>query len=143
MLYFNIMHVPIASTITLLMELFIAMIIFYIVYNGYFKNVFSKKMTFFAIAYETVFNVGYMVYRTFAAPSISNLNASWKIVAMLHGILSLIILVAVIAFFLRASMEYAKNVNSFKEHHFQTKLFLFSWIVSLLSGIALYLKVYF
>jgi hypothetical protein len=137
------MYIPVASTITLVMELIIAAIIFHIIYNGYVKNIFSKKVTFFAIAYETIFNVGYMIYRTVAAPSTSNLSVALKIVAALHGILSLIILIAVFFFFLRANKEYVKNVNSFKVHHIQTKLFLFSWIVSLLSGIFLYLKINF
>ncbi|MEI7891140.1 MAG: hypothetical protein WCI36_04205 [bacterium] len=137
------MQIPIASTVTLVMELFIATLIFYIVYGGYAKNVFSKKLTFFAIAYETVFNVGYMIYRTVAAPSTVNLGSGLKIVAAMHGMLSLVMLVVVILFFLRATREYAKGINSFRVHHIQAKVFLVCWIVSLLSGIFLYLKVYF
>ncbi|MDD5397263.1 MAG: hypothetical protein PHW24_04380 [Candidatus Moranbacteria bacterium] len=137
------MQIPVASTITLIMELFIGALIFFIIQQGYVKNVFSKRLAFFAIGYEIIFNVGYMVYRTIGAPSVSNLSPALKITAALHGVLSLVMLFVIIAFFVRANREYGERVNSFVFHKIQTWLFMFFWSLSLLSGIFLYLKVYF
>lgn len=137
------MQIPIASTITLIMELIIGCLIFHIVYSGYIKNVFSKKLAFFAVAYEIVFNVGYMLYRTFAHPTVSGLSGAMKLVGAVHGILSLIMLFVVVGFFVRAGKEYGKNINYFAKHKIKTWLFLIFWTISLLSGIFLYVKVYY
>ncbi|NTW22449.1 hypothetical protein HGA34_02795 [Candidatus Falkowbacteria bacterium] len=136
------MQIPIASTITLIMELIIGFLIYFIVFQGYKNNKFSSKLAFFAISYEIVFNVGYMVYRTVVKPSTAQLGGALKGVAAAHGILSLIMLIAVVALFLKASKEYAKNTNYFAAHRMQTCLFVLLWSISLLSGIFLYAKVY-
>jgi hypothetical protein len=125
------------------MELIIGFLIFFLIYQGYVKNSFSKKLATFAISYEVVFNVGYMIYRSTVAPSTSGLSTAMKGVAASHGILSLIMLFVIIGFFLRAKKEYAQNMNSFLEHRLQTLLFCLFWSASLLSGIFLYVKVYF
>ena len=137
------MYIPLASTITLVMEVFIGFLIFYIIIQGYKNNHFSQKITFFAIGYEVIFNVGYMIYRTIAEPSATHLNNALKIFAMMHGILSLIMLIAVIMFFMRASREYSQKINSFFAHKFQTIIFCILWTISLVSGIFLYIKIYF
>jgi predicted membrane protein len=136
------MQIPVASTITLVMELFIGSLIFSIIYDGYVKNIFSKNLAIFAIGYEIVFNVGYMIYRTIF-PSTSQLTVALKIVAASHGVLSLIMLFVIVGFFLRAKKEYSQNINSFAVHKFQTILFSVFWMASLISGIFLYVRVNF
>jgi len=131
------MPIPIASTITLIMELIIASIIFFIIFKGFAKNIFLKKLSYFAIGYEIIFNVSYMLYRTIASQPSTQLSNSLKIFAALHGSLSLIILVAVIWLFLKAGKAYAKNINYFKVHKIQTFLFILCWVISILSGIFL------
>jgi hypothetical protein len=137
------MQIPLASNITLVMEIIIASIIFFLVFKGYKENIFFKKLAYFAVGYEIVFNVGYMIYRSVSIPSASNLSTGMRAVAAAHGILSLLMLFAVVFFFLRAAKEYAKGLNSFVFHKVQTFLFLAFWVISLLSGIFLYVKTYF
>lgn len=132
----------VSSTITLTMELVIGGIILFIIFQGWRRNYFYKKLAFFAIGYEIFFNVGYMIYRVAAAPSIVNLEKITKTVGMMHGILSLVLLLVVIAFLLRAGREYVKGINSFAKHNVQTTIFIISWMVSLLSGIYLYVQMY-
>ena len=136
------MHAPFVSTITLIMELFIGFLIFLIIFQGWKNNCFSKKLTFFTIGYEIIFNVGYMIYRSISVPSTAHLSSAMKIFAMMHGILSIIMLFVVVAFFLRAMREYGENINSFVMHRSQTILFLFFWLVSLLSGVYIYVTLY-
>ena len=137
------MNAFVVSTITLIMELIIGSLIFWIIYRGYTKNDFSKKIVSFAIFYEAIFNVGYMIYRTVAAPSTSYLSDMMKKIAMMHGIMSLIMLVWIVIFFLRAYKEYGRGINSFFVHKIQTFLFILFWSISLLSGIFLYINIYF
>jgi hypothetical protein len=137
------MPAPIASTITLIMELFIASLIFYIVYKSYVKNIFSEKLAMLAIGYEVIFNVGYMLYRTLAHKETYVLSSQMKLIAALHGILSLLMLLAVIVIFLMARKNYRQGRNYFLENKIITIAFVFFWIVSLVSGLFLYLRVYF
>ena len=137
------MSIPIASTVTLVMEMIVGALIYLILYRGYVRNIFPSKLAFFAIGYEIVFNVGYMLYRTISVPSTAHLSPTLKMVAALHGILSLIMLIVVVVFFLRATKGYAQKINYFAVHKVKTFLFVFFWTISLLSGIFLYFKVYF
>ncbi len=137
------MNAFVVSTITLIMELIIGTLIFWIIYRGYTKSDFSKNITFFAIFYEVIFNVGYMIYRSVAVPSVIHLSDMMKKIAMTHGILSLVMLVCVVIYFLRAYKEYGQGINSFFIHKIQTLLFILFWSISLLSGIFLYINIYF
>ena len=137
------MHAPLASTITLIMELFVASLIFFVVYFGYARNIFAKKLALFAMVYEIFFNVGYMLYRSLVHSKTYVLNPALKIVAMLHGVLSLAMLGAVVIFFMLAWKNYAKGIDYFLAHRMATIIFIFFWVVSLVSGLFLYLEVYF
>ena len=137
------MRVPTISVITLGMEIIIGCLIFSIVYFGYFKNIFSKNLSLFVVGYEIIFNVGYMIYRTILPKTNLILSPLMKIVAAFHGALSLVMLFVVVFVFLRANREYTNNINSFALHKNQTRLFVIFWLVSLLSGMFLFLGVYF
>jgi hypothetical protein len=135
------MHAPLQSNITLVAELFIAVVIFSIIYRAYFGNVFMKKLALFAIVYETIFNIGYMVLRSVTKAQYV-FSPSMKVVGALHGILSLVILIAVIILFVKASRADKRGENYFKMHPVVTILFSLGWIVSLLSGVWLYWAAY-
>ena len=131
------------STLTLAMEILIGVVIFYVIYRGYKENNFPEKLAMFAVAYEIVFNVGYMVYRAVWKPQIFGLTQALKITAALHGILSLIMLIAVVVFFLLARKNYRKDINYFRKYKITTFLFISFWLISLFSGGYLYFKIYF
>ena len=136
------MQAPIQSTITLIVEIVIAVIIFFIIYRAYVQNVFMRRLAFFAIAYETIFNIGYMVFRSMH-PSSGILTTSMKMVGAMHGILSLVIFIAVIVIFLKANKANKMGENYFKKHFVVTFLFILGWIISLLSGSWLYWASYY
>ena len=131
------------STLTLVMEIIVAALIFFIIFNGSVRNIFFKKLSYFVIGYEIVFNVGYMLFRTLASQPNMHLSSLLKIVAALHGALSLLMLLAVIILFIKADKEYSKRVNYFAVHSSQTFIFIGFWVISILSGVFLYIKAYF
>ena len=130
------------SSFILVAEFFVLMLIGHIVYSGYHKGWLSSKLLFFTLAYEIVFNVGYMVIRT-ANPSSAGGSESVKLLGMFHGIFSLLMFVVAVAFFILAYRQYKKGINYFKEHKTATILFCACWIIALFSGVALYLLIYF
>lgn len=137
------MNPPLFSTITLVMELFVITLIFWIVYRGYAKNRFIPNLALFAVVYEILFNVGYMLYRTLAHPAQYALTPFLKTLAASHGILSLVMMHALMLFFFKAARGYRQGVNYFAAWPKMTLLFLALWCLSLLSGLLLYIRVYF
>src|SRR6185436_7876907 len=97
------MHAPLYSSITLLAELGISAIIYYTLYKGYTHNKFPTFLAGFALLYETIFNISYMVSRVPAHAKA--LHVDYPIIialAIVHGVLSLIMFIALIIFFIIA-----------------------------------------
>lgn len=134
---------PLLSTITLIAELFIFGAISYIFYKGYEGRLFPFGLAYFAIAYEVVFNISYMVYRSVGLKQVSALSENLRELGMVHGILSLIVFIALVIFLSLAIKNYEKGINYFKVHSSLTFLLLAFWVISLSSGILLYIKTYF
>ena len=62
--------------------------------------------------------------------------------AIVHGILSLLMFIALIVFFVFAWRKYRKNENYFKNHKYLTYTFLFFWTFSIVSGVLFYFVEY-
>jgi hypothetical protein len=137
------MHPPLISTMTLVAELFIFGSISYVFYKGYEGRIFPFGLAYFAIAYEVVFNIGYMAYRSVGLKQTSALSEKLRRLGMAHGILSLIVFIALVIFLALAIKNYKKGMNYFKVHSSLTFLLLAFWVISLSSGILLYIKAYF
>jgi len=136
-------HPPLFSTLTLIAELFIFGAILYVFFKGYEGQVFPFGLAYFTIAYEVIFNIGYMVYRSVGLKQASALSENLKKLGMVHGILSLIVFIALVIFLVLAIKNYEKGINYFKVHSSLTFLLLAFWVISLSSGIFLYIKTYF
>lgn len=131
------------STITLISELFISAIIYYTLYSGYKHNKFPSKPAGFALLYEAVFNISYMVSRVPSHVNASHVESAFTIVlAATHGILSLIMFIALIVFFIFAWKGYKKGENFFQKHKILTLIFTLFWTISILSGILFYIDIY-
>ena len=136
---------PLFSTFTLITELFVTATIFYVFYSGYKRNIFPAKAAFFALAYETLFNISYMVYRSVQESAEHEEEAEMTAeiaLAIFHGTLSLIMFISLIAFLVLAWRNYREGINYFKEHTTLTVTFLFLWSLSILSGITFYIIEY-
>ena len=134
------MNAPLFSTFSLITELLVSTAIFYIFYKGYKHNVYSTKLAAVTILYELIFNISYMAKRTPTATSATSSPATP--LAIVHGILSLIMFVSLIVFFIVAWNKYKKGQNFFKDHKILTIVFLFFWTVSVLSGATFYILRY-
>lgn len=139
------MEAPLFSTFTLLTELCVTATIVYVFYSGYKHNRFPAKPAFFAIAYETLFNISYMVYRSLEHSSEhkDESEAGFEVLlAIFHGVLSLAMFISLIVFLLIAWKKYKAGINFFFAHKVLTGLFLFLWSLSILSGIGYYVIEY-
>jgi hypothetical protein len=137
------MHAPLISTITLLTEVIISTIIYFTLYQGYTQGKFPTKLAFFALIYETLFNITYMFSRVPGHTKVAKIEAPYVVgLAIIHGILSLIMFVALVIFFIAAWRNYKKEVNYFKAHKILTWTFLFFWTFSIVSGILFYFVEY-
>ncbi len=137
------MHGPLFSTITLFTELIVTFIVFYTIFKGYRHNKFPTVPAFFALAYETFFNISYMFSRVPAHAKAAKATSPLLIIlAIVHGVLSLIMFVALIVFFILAWRSYKKEKNYFLEHKRITFTFLFFWTFSIVSGVLFYLLEY-
>jgi len=132
------MVIPLYSTFALATELILTGIVIHIFYSGYAKNIFPYRLAIGAVAYEVLFNISYMVYRvTTHVPSTA--ESGFEIgLAIFHGTLSLIMFVALIAYFALAFKNYKSGINCFKEHKVLTIVFIVFWLLSVLSGALFY-----
>jgi membrane-bound metal-dependent hydrolase YbcI (DUF457 family) len=134
-------HAPLFSTVTLVAELFVSAIVYYTFYRGYKDDKFPEKLAIGAIVYEALFDIGYMVHRV---PAQENKLNKPLVIALgaTHGILSLLMFLGLILFFVFAIKNYRKGVNYFKVHKKLTFVFLFFWTLSIISGVSLYFVAY-
>lgn len=135
------MNAPILSTFTLFTELLITVAVIYIFYKSIKTSMFPAKLAFITLAYEILFNISYMVYSSVKRESVEMTREfTWKTgVAIFHGIVSLIMFIALVIFMLVAYRAYKQNRNFFRENLTLSYIFLFFWFVAIISGIVMYL----
>lgn len=137
------MHGPFFSTLTLFTELIVSSVVYSTLYSGYRNNKFLTIPAFAALIYETIFNISYMASRVPTHVSSAEATPGYLIaLAAVHGILSLVMFVALIIFFITAWRNYKKGINYFKDHKRLTILFLIFWTFSIASGITFYFLEY-
>jgi len=137
------MHAPLYSTITLFAELIVSAVIYYALFQGYKKNKFPTVPVALALFYEVAFNISYMVSQVHNRVQAAKVESlALILLAITHGILSLIMFLALIVFFVLAYLTYRKGDNYFVSHKILTFTFLFFWTFSILSGILLYIFSY-
>lgn len=137
---------PLFSTFTLFTEVIITCLIFYIFYAAYKYNIFHKKIVFFTLAYEILFNISYMSYRalTHEQEVGPHVHTPFHIgVAVFHGVFSILMFVLLIIFFVIAWRKYNKGINFFKEHKVLTWGFIILWMAAISSGLLFYYLAYF
>ena len=134
------MNAPLFSNISLITEFFVSAAIFYIFYKGYKHGVFFTKLATVTLLYELLFNISYMAQRS--SGSTNKAMSPAVMLAIVHGVLSLLMFALLIVFFIVAWMRYRKGENFFKNHPFLTWTFLFFWTVSVVSGFAFYVMKY-
>ncbi len=130
------------STITLVAEFIVSGIIFYALWSGWTRNRFPGRLVAAALSYEVLFNISYMIFRTMQDRGDSFLPPAVVALAAFHGILSLLMFLALLAFFFAAWKNYRAGINFFKTHPGLTLTFGCFWTLSVLSGALLYVLTY-
>ena len=135
---------PLLSTITLIAEVLISCIVLYIFYSGYVKNRLPYRWVVFALTYEVLFNITYMVYSALnhVRQSVDTDTALQTGLAIFHGTLSLIMFIALVVFLAVAWRRYKRGENYFRKHGHLTLIFIAFWLLAVCSGIVLYIAAY-
>lgn len=137
------MHAPLYSSITLIAELFVSAAIYYSLYKGYKHNRFPVKLAAAALLYEIVFNISYMAMQAPEHAKAAHVESPFLIgLAIVHGVLSLVMFITLVIFFILAFKNYRKGVNYFQKHKIFTIIFTCFWTFSIISGILFYIVEY-
>ncbi len=135
--------IPWFSAFSAITELFVTAAILYVLYMAVFRDEFKGGILAVALAYEVIFNISYMTSRLFTHGDTSH-HANWMVALLAgHGILSLIMFLGLVAL---GGVAYVKHRregrNIFAEHAALTGLFVGLWMVSILSGEAIFFLEY-
>lgn len=137
------MHIPLISLITLATELVVTACVYTIVWRAWRTGHFMSRFAFAVLAYEFLFNVSYMFSReVVGARGAPKLDPYLTILAIFHGVFSLLMFILLVTFFIAAWQKYRTGENFFLVHKRLTVTFLTAWTISILSGISLFLQLY-
>ena len=136
------MQAPIQSILTLASELAVTAAVMTVIWRAWRRGYFMRWLAGAAITYEIVFNVSYMLSRETMESRSAIYNPYTTGLAIFHGTFSLLMFVALIAFFLVAAARYKRGENYFASHKNLTVAFIIFWSVSIASGIALFASLY-
>jgi hypothetical protein len=136
------MEGPFWSQLTLFTELGITACVYFIIWRGYARNQFMSSFAFGVLLYELLFNVSNMSSRELHSLATPALSPYLTALAIYHGIFSLVMFIALVAFFIAGWRGYGAGVNFFALHVRLTVSFLIAWTISILSGVALFVSLY-
>ncbi len=125
------------STFSAIAEIFVTLGVLTIVYQNYKQRPFNGRLALGLILFEFFVNMLYMISRMDHHSTTE--NPTWfKLLAAVHGSLSLLVFISFAVYAALAYSDSKRGIFFFKEHPTQTKLFVFFWMVSVISGEALY-----
>lgn len=125
------------STFTAIAELFVTAGVLTIVYQNFKGRGFNSKLALGIVLFEFFVNMLYMISRM-DHHSTANHPTWFIILAAAHGSLSLIVFIMFAVYAALAHADIKKGKYFFKDHPIQTKVFVALWMVSILSGEAMY-----
>lgn len=138
------MDAPLSSTLILLAEVVVSVFVYGLIWYGYARGIFFRWVAYGVLFYEIIFNISYMLSRLLGqvGPSLGVTPPLATALAIFHGTFSIIMFLALIAFFVFASRGYARGDNFFRMHRALTITFATAWGIAVLSGILFYFVLY-
>jgi len=139
------MDIPFWSIFTLCTELLVTASVVYVIRKAYTTGIFARTLAFGVLAYEIIFNISYMVSRELGEKAEAGEHVesgAVTLLAIFHGVFSLIMFVTLLAFFIFAARAYGRGENFFQLHKCGTITFIIAWSVSILSGIMFFTMLY-
>jgi len=129
------MEIPAFSMFSAVSELVVTAAVLHVIVRHLKGRPFNWKLLGVVLTFETCINVIYMIKRASAADVDSGLAGPLKILFAVHGILSLVMLVALILVYLLATFDQKAGRSTwFQQHHTATWGLLFFWLLAVGSG---------
>ncbi len=132
------MEAPAWSTFSAIAEIFVTVAVLYIVLTNYQGKGFAWRLAAGVCFFEFSVNMLYMISRLRSDAAAGEVTGAMGLFAAGHGLLSLIVFIALVVFCFQAYQAWKRGAFYFKDHPTLTFVFLFFWMVSVISGEALY-----
>lgn len=129
-------ELPIYSTIAAITEIFVTAAVLYVIALNLGKHRFPVWLLVGTVLFELVANISYMVIRLQHVEP--HLTGSLRLLAMTHGILSLIAFILLIILTILAIAAQKAGRFFFHEKRWITYPFVVIWLASVLSGEVIY-----
>lgn len=137
------MDIPAFSIFSAISEVFVTIGVLYGISAALRGKKFPKAMMGAVLIFELCVNVVYMATRASQADKSAELSAGMKAFFAGHGILSLLMFLAIAAVYLLALADESNGrENWFRRHRGASYVLIFFWMVSVLSGEAIFFMRY-
>jgi hypothetical protein len=137
------MEIPTFSLVSAISEVFVTIAVLYAVIANLRGQPLNWKLLGVVLAFELCINVVYMAGRASAADTDTTLSTGMKIFFAGHGILSLLMFLGLGVVFLLSVIDISSGRETwFVRHRRLAWTFIFFWMVSVLSGEAIFLLRY-
>jgi len=107
-----------------------------IVWYGYRKNIFSPWFAWLTTLVFVAYMCAFLLYRFafgYMQEEIES-NATYKIIGMIHGVISLAAIVYTCLVFIYAERTFSRGENYFTQHKKSTVILLALWPLALITG---------
>jgi len=132
------MEAPLFSTFSAIAEIFVTAAVFYVVLNNFQGKGFAWRLAAVVVVFEFSVNMLYMISRLRAEAASGEATGPMALFAAGHGLLSLIVFIALVVFVFQAYQAWRRGAFYFRDHPTLTYVFLFFWGVSVTTGEVLY-----
>jgi uncharacterized membrane protein YozB (DUF420 family) len=137
------MNIPTFSVFSAISEVFVTIAVLYAIVTALKGKRFQKELLGATLLFELCINVVYMAGRASHADTSSTLTTAMKAFYAGHGILSLLMFLGLMVVYLLALADDMKGREIwFRRHRPFTYVFLFFWMVSVISGEAIFYITY-
>ena len=138
------MNIPMFSIFSAVSEILVTIIVLYTVAGNLRGGPLRWRLLGACLLFEVCVNVVYMVHRAGQVDAGPELSAMLSTLMMIHGILSLVMLMGLILIYLISTFDFkAGHPTWFQRHRAATWAFIFLWLLSVGSGEAVFVWRYF
>ena len=136
--------IPTFSIFSAISEVFVTIAVVYSIWKAMNGGKFHRGLLGATLIFELCVNVVYMAGRAAHADTSSTLSTGMKLFYAGHGILSLLMFLGLGVVYLLALLDESKGrATWFERNRGFTWVFLFFWMVSVVSGEAIFFMTYF
>lgn len=129
------MNIPPFSIFSAVSEIVVTVVVLYSIIHHYRGGRLPWKLLGVALLFEFSVNVVYMVHRAAVVDSETQLSSGLRNLFILHGILSMVMFLALVLAYLYCTFEQKAGLRTWLQRHpVGTWTFIVLWIISVGSG---------